>query len=689
MGYRSVNHAGPKSRRKRPPVVGESAADKVPVANPAADRLRAMQAERNRKVAARPKPTITSEAALALNPALAVAGLLAFGDPNVKRGFRDTKAFAAGAKDVLLNPDASKREKIEAAGGVGSVGGALNWLPGRKVKPPAPAPKPAAAEKIIEAMPEARRTRAQQNSGYREERGKRGAEAALEFEKAGGGQAGHLASKAALKGELPKLPFGRLVKEFGAADSEMRAVFQPQVDELHNMIAAHFPAGRTLTAVRTRDALNKALDGITPQKSEIKLLEQVFGEEAAQHFKVSAAENVTKVLGLSRALEATGDISRAFRQDLPVLARHPVMWSRNWRVMIAAGKDPVKARVMMDDLMARPNWDEYREVGLKVTGRHGPLGSMDEDLIGADLAERIPVAGKVVRAASNAYNVGGAYLRANLYDLISKQNPNMTMQEKRHLARLVNAATGMGKLVGKAEQAAPFLTIPIWSPRLVASRVAFLNPQWYFSLKGPARREAIEMFTSMVAAGTAVLWLANRIPGVDTEMDPRSSDFGKIRVGRTRVDIWGGFGGYVVNGYRYVNGETKTPGPDGEVKSKSREDILWNFGSGKLSPNFGYIRDMNRGRTFDYEPFDPLKSAGKLFVPLGVQNAVEGYQQGGARLGATSFLLNSVGLGVGIYGEDDDDKKAPASSRPRSSYRSPPTGRYQGGPGSNYAGPKR
>lgn len=689
MAYRSENYAGPKGRRKRPPVVGESAADKVPVVtNPGGDRLRAALAARNRSVAARPAPNVSTETGLMLNPALALAGILAFGNPNIKAGFRDTKALAARAKDTLIDPDASRRQKMEAAGNAAVITGGLNFLPGRKPKS-APTPKPEGAEKIIEALPEARRVRAEQQAGYKAERGKRGGAAASAYERAGGGQAGQKAAKAELKGELPKLPFTRLMKEFGSADSEMRAVLQPHVDGMLDFITQH-PSmrGRPLAAVGAREALQKALDGITPQKAEIRKLEVIFGEEATKYFKVSAAENVTKTLGLSRAMEATADLSRALRQDLPVLARHPVMWSKNWRVMIAAGKDPVKAREMMDDLMARPNWDEYREVGLKVTGRHGPMGSMDEDLIGADLAERIPVAGKIVAAASNAYNVGGAYLRANLYDLISKQNPDMTLRHKRDLARAINAATGMGRLWGKAEQAAPFLTIPIWSPRLIASRVAFLNPQWYFSLKGPARREAIEMFTSMVAAGTAVLWLAKRL-GADVEMDPRSSDFGKIRVGNTRVAIFGGFESYVVNGYRYVNGETKTPGPNGEVRSKSREDIALNFGMGKLSPNAGYVRDFQRGRTFDYEPFDPLKSAGKLVTPIGFQTAYEGYQQGGPQLGATSFLLNAVGLGVGTYADDDKPKRS--SSRPQGGrYRGGPGGggRYKGGPGRNYAGPR-
>lgn len=700
MPYRSENYAGPKPRdartvsdvrrekRPRPPVAGET--DKVPVpTDPGLDRLRAVTAARNRAVAARPAPNVSTETGLMLNPALALAGILAFGNPSIAAGFRDTRALASGAKDVLLNPYSSRRDKLEAAGDAAVVGGGLSFLPGRKPKPPAA--KPEGAEKIVEALPEARRVRAKQQAGYKDVRGERAAAMEAAYERAGGGQAGHIAGKAELRGELPKLPFDRLMKEFGAADSEMRAVFQPQVDEMLNSITAHPSfAGKPLTAGRARDALLKALDGVTPQKSEIRLLEQAFGEEAAEHFKWRAArEKALKLANLPRSLQASYDLSLILRQLLVSGVRHPVLWQRVFRAQIQAARSQKAADAMLDEIRARPRYDQMIDDGVKLTDIRVRPGRLEEDFIGSEYAEKIPLVGHGVRWSTRAFTVGGAKMRADLYDLFMDQaeraGKTLTKKERRALASVINAGTGRGGMgLDVLERAAPLGTVLLFSPRLIASRLAFFNPYWYLTLKGPARKEAASSLLSVLALGSSVLWLAKQL-GAEVEMDPRSADFGKIQVGDTRVDIWGGFQQYVVNGYRYAVAETKSP--SGEVKDKTREEILWNFASGKAAPLPGLVRDFQRGRTFDYQPVDET-TVGKLFVPLNIQNAWDAKDD--PALAGLSLGLGGIGLGVQTYGSDEEAAPATAASRPRSSagrYRSSRS-RYSGGPGRNYAGPR-
>jgi hypothetical protein len=94
--------------------------------------------------------------------AAAPLGLLLFGDYDIKRGFNDTKHLAQAGLDVLKSPDASKRDKIEAALGSLAVTGAIGGYGGK-----APKPAPTPAEKIIGALPEAKRLRRQQEAGYR------------------------------------------------------------------------------------------------------------------------------------------------------------------------------------------------------------------------------------------------------------------------------------------------------------------------------------------------------------------------------------------------------------------------------------------------------------------------------------------------------------------------------------------
>lgn len=719
MAYSSENYAGP-GRRKRPPVVGENARDKarIPIQSAARDVVdEIVQGVPARKPAAQ-------LAALDLSPAekkdvqsysrvrSKQVQDAAFHDLQSETGrFLDNAAgLAVGVKpseafwsythpkeNLLGQGRAANQTSGPALGFFPGLGGIGRGLAGRSAKAAEEAARPAGAEKIVKALPEARRVRAEQEKLRKAQRTERVGNAQAAREAAGGGEAGLRASRAEMRGEYARLPLGRLAKEFGAADSELRKSLQPQVDEYLNQIAEHpSQAGLEFRIGNTQDALLKMLDGQSVTKSEIRELENVFGEDATQHFRWrKARERVNSSFNLPRAMQATGDLSRAMRQDLLLLTRHPTIWAKNWKTMIRAAKNPATARSMMDDLRLDPDWDEWRDVGLRLSDPQGSQRLMEEDFIGADYAERIPVFGRVVSASNRAYNLGGAYGRTRLYSLIKSQNPNMSKEEKRHLARFINAATGQGKLYPEsAEKAAQFLTMGLFSPRFIASRVSFLNPQWYFSLKGPARRQALESFASMVAAGTAVLWLADQLPGVEVGTDSRSADFGKIRFGDTRVDIWGGFQQYVVAGSRYYHGEVVSG--SGETHSKSREAILGDFAKGKLAPVPGLFRDFNRGRTSDYQPVDaPLAgvpygaAVGKLFVPINAQSAWDAKQD--PKVAGLSLGLGSLGLGVLNYTDDTTSDPASRASSKRSSggrYRSTRGGRYGGGPGRNYAGPR-
>ncbi|HYF00235.1 MAG TPA: hypothetical protein VEJ18_15040, partial [Planctomycetota bacterium] len=427
--------------------------------------------------------------------------------------------------------------------------------------------------------------------------------------------------------------------------------------------------GRKLTAIRTQDALKKALNGQLPTKSEIRLLEGVFGEEAADYFKwASAWEKFVKLQNVPRSMMATGDISRVFRQDLVALARHPIIVGRNYKPMIQAGKDPDIARAILEDIKAHPRYDQAIEDGLAITDYRGPARKIEEDMLGAEYVEKIPVFGKVAQFSNRAFNVGGAKNRFDIYNLLldhaERVRPHkpLTKKERRHLTHVINGQTGRGNLdMGFSptsgsrvmEQAAPLLTLGLFSPRLMAARVQFLNPVYYARLSGPARVEAMRSFLHTMAAGSAVLWAASQLPGVDVGMDPRSSDFGKIRFGDTRIDIWGGFQQYVVNGWRFIK-EQKKSSSTGEVYDVKRSKVLGDFLRGKESPNAAYVHGLLSEEDALGQPFDPAKAAFKSVIPLNLQSAHGAYKEGGPGTAAAAFGLGAVGIGNQTYGTDPE-----------------------------------
>ena len=54
------------------------------------------------------------------------------------------------------------------------------------------------------------------------------------------------------------------------------------------------------------------------------------------------------------------------------------------------------------------------------------------------------------------------------------------------------------------------------------------------------RKEAARDLVAFLGIGASVLGLA-KMAGAEIETEPTSSDFGKIKIGNTRYDIWAGF----------------------------------------------------------------------------------------------------------------------------------------------------
>jgi hypothetical protein len=208
------------------------------------------------------------------------------------------------------------------------------------------------------------------------------------------------------------------------------------------------------------------------------------------------------------------------------------------------------------------------------------------------------------------------------------------------LASFVNNMTGRGGVPEKMELATPLISAGIFAPRLIASRLNLLGLSdvtgngFYSKLPPEIRKMAITDMAKFVMFGSAVLGLASLI-GDDkknktVELDPRSSDFGKIRVGDTRYDIWGGFQQYVTFFSRQLTGASKSVNNgkmydlDGKgAFGRTRWDTFLSFARGKASPAVGMVIDaLAGGRTVVgdkilYTKINPFADHKKKEVPLG------------------------------------------------------------------------
>jgi hypothetical protein len=551
----------------------------------------------------------------------------------------------------------------------------------------APAVAKAAAktpeEKLIGSLGGAKKIRREQERLRSQERAKRG-EAMEKALLTTPGAAGRDAALAALKGELPKLQFGALkAHKITAAD----------VTRFEQHIRTH-PEFLPYEKLNAERALTRVLDGVVPTKYDVKMLKKAFGEQKAADLERRAtnwkrlSESLLNLVNVPRAMKSSYDVSGMFRQDLLWFTAHPRRAKRNVKPMFDALRHEGAYDDLMGQIYSRPNFGRYQTGRLALTDTEN-LATREEAFIGANYAEKfnpgipgkpkaqIPI-GRGVRASGRAYTGLLNQSRADWMDLIIEkaQRAGYDIDNEKFLSKsadFVNTATGRGSL-GDHEAAVKSLNLLLFSPRLIASRLRLLadarlyvGTDWEGRI---ARQEARRAMASLLGLGGAVLTLAHQA-GADVGLDPRSSDFGKIKIGDTRIDIWGGLQQYVVAAYRMISGE-KVNSATNEVEDLERfghtriGGTLGDVVQNKLAPVPAYFNFWDKGRTFSGEPFKPGREAAKLFLPIGFESTYDTYSEYGAPRAAATFGINAVGVGTNTYGSSDDESPGGGRSRGRS-----------------------
>jgi hypothetical protein len=375
------------------------------------------------------------------------------------------------------------------------------------------------------------------------------------------------------------------------------------------------------------------------------------------------------VLNVSRALMATADLSAPLRQSVVLTVSRPVAASKSFMEMLKQWYSKDVADTWLADLKDSPGYQLMQLSGLYIADRTNAKVTAKEEDYQTNLAEKIPLAGRLVAKSERAY-VG--YLNKMRADLFSQgveilQNDGISFASNpkayKALATYINAGTGRGSL-GKLERAAPALNTSFFSPRLMASRLQLLtnwaNPAFYRNTPAAVRKMYFKDMGTFIAFGMGILALAS-LSGADVEEDPRSPDFGKIRSGNTRWDIWGGFQQFIRYATQFVLAEKKSTASgkivplDGSSYSKETQlSVIGNFFRSKLAPIPSALVDYYAGENMIGDPFNLKNTLISRLTPLVGQGIYESAKQDGWLFAITATGIPSVlGIGVQTYGLND------------------------------------
>lgn len=398
-----------------------------------------------------------------------------------------------------------------------------------------------------------------------------------------------------------------------------------------------------------------------PEPGQIKALEEVWGVELSEALFDLRGENnqlshkILETMNFPRALLASFDFSAGGRQGLMLLPIAPKQWLKAVYQGYRAWTSPEYTDFVNIQMQTDPYYRSFKDAGGYLTD----VGSMErgEEVFMSRYAKKIPG----IKASEQAYTTTLNSLRFYTYKKFAQKwrGTGKSKEDYRMLAEFINHATGRGDLKG-LKKFAPFLNAAFFAPRLQMGRVQVITDLF----KGigtdiktkqfnPVRKIIAADLMSFFGGGMGILWLLSLMKGVTVEKDPRSSDFGKIRFGNTRIDFWSGYNQMARLVAQMVTGKRKST-TTGDISEAERGNVLWRFLQSKMSPAAGITVDLMRGEDFLGEPLEITGASVtaqvyQRFTPLFFQDVIDAAHYQGLMGAGIVAPLALHGIGAMTY----------------------------------------
>lgn len=494
--------------------------------------------------------------------------------------------------------------------------------------------------------------------------------------------------KEKIKEALAKIPLTQ--EEILAKDADRLESFKRRQQESIKELQRKIAEGDFTTNNKSRFLeLDEEASKLKAQREKVKLEFDKEFEKArlkSRSWSQSIMDGLVNSINLPKALVASLDLSAPLRQGAVILfSQNPITSGKQVAEMLKFWGKEGHYDAWLAQVKSSPHYELMKASGLFIAEQNAKLSAKEEAMM-SNWANNVPIlgkswnlkGGKEIRVGFDLYGRSErAYagflnkLRVDTFlDMSEKMadmglSPTTDIKEYKDWAKYVNNATGRGTGTTTFEMAAANLSLAFFSPRLIASRLNVgLNPFFYGKMSPIARKAAAKQTAAFFGVATTILGLAamglkyDDDDNTDVVLDPRSSDFAKIKIGNVRIDILAGFQQYYRTIAQFVTGK-KVNIQTGEVKElgaqyggETQGDVLTNLFLNKLAPipslikNTYWSSDAEKKQREEEEGSGFINMVSGLTLPLYLQGISDLYKECGIAGTAGLTLLSFFGGGV-------------------------------------------
>lgn len=443
-----------------------------------------------------------------------------------------------------------------------------------------------------------------------------------------------------------------------------------------------------------------------------------------------AKDLLWELWGTTRALRATAEFSFVGIQGLPQSIAHPLHAREAFKNAIKFMFSEAKTDKWLNDIKAQEWYPILKKSKLALTEPHAELSAREElfysgwtNMIWDNLGKVI-VSPTLFKGKESFDRAAGGWSKLNPFKAIERAavgyldtlrvlrfldgmeilnekgiNFDDNPQAYKDMSDIINTLTGRASL-GVFEGISQPLAKIFFSPRNWASALKTATPYAFYHFgkmragsdpfkPSVAQKMAISDLSKFLGLTTGIVAMVAAAvnndddPDTAVELDPRSSDFGKIKIGNRRIDPFGGKIQQVVFTTRMIMDSSKST-KTGDVnklgvpyKTPTKEQlalqqafnklapsaqVLHRYGSSIIDPSTGKRMVFTDGEMVEYEISEELSSQ---LYPIYWETLSDLYKDDPSALNGLFAFYAFFGGGVSVYGKEGDNKESSKPKRPQ------------------------